>query len=181
MRQRPPDNHACDLAGNGLRNIAFYYAIRQVPELPRGEVWSTVGDNFMRLAILDWCKIFADRKGKLNWRREAPRPETFMNDLLQAIDVSQSDFEIYTTQMRRVRNKWVAHLDPEIYGADPRNKTPYLGLALQSLAYFYDRARNGATTAVLSAEIVASALWEYEKRLAWAQTEFARITRVDMS
>jgi hypothetical protein len=52
-----------------LRNIAFYRAgwYRQSKIRVSRQFWIGANGNFMDIAVLEWCKLFADAKGQHHW------------------------------------------------------------------------------------------------------------------
>jgi hypothetical protein len=49
-----------------MRNLAYYDSGRRGRSLRiKTLFWSTIGDNFYDLCVLEWCKLFADPKDSL--------------------------------------------------------------------------------------------------------------------
>ena len=78
------------LCCNFMRNLALHRAgvVDRVkdnllnPYHPQGEFWLQAHSNFFDISVLDWCKLFADRKnGKHHWRRVVENPDRFEADL----------------------------------------------------------------------------------------------------
>jgi hypothetical protein len=88
------------------------------------------------ISVLEWCKLFADRKGHHHWHRfirtEEARRE-FLRELLQALSINQSEWLQYLDEFRVYRDKFVAHLD-----TDETGKIPHLEMALQSTYFLYE-------------------------------------------
>lgn len=58
------------LCCHALINFAFYksgWKIRQ--PLARNQFWVEVNGAFLDRAILEWCKLFADKKERHHWRQ----------------------------------------------------------------------------------------------------------------
>ena len=83
--------------------------------------------------MLEWCKLFGDKRGKHNWRKVISDPEAFFQGLLENVGVTEVEFNDYTQEMCRYRDKFVAHLDSEEVMC-----IPTLTITLQSVSYLYD-------------------------------------------
>jgi hypothetical protein len=95
--------------------------------------WVNANGNFLDIAVLEWCKLFADSRGKHSWRKIISEPTAFHHTLLNELGLSGAQFEDYVNQMRAYRDKFVAHLDlKEVM------QIPQLQLATSSTAYLYD-------------------------------------------
>jgi hypothetical protein len=104
-----------------LRNLAFHRAGRDIevqnklldPRHPQAAFWREVHGNFFDISVLDWCKLFADRKGKHYWRRVVAEPDRFEADLYATLGVMADEFTALTTNIKDYRDRFVAHLDEE--------------------------------------------------------------------
>ena len=115
------------------RNAAFYRAGLAKKELrPDGPFWRTVNGNFLNIAVLEWCKLFADKKGKHCWTRLTTSAHQFKTGLLDSLEIGGNALENYCEEMREYRDRFVAHLD-----SDQIMKIPELALALDSADYLY--------------------------------------------
>lgn len=102
------------LCGYCLRNLAFHRAWHDVRHRYAGdEFWITTGNNFIDVAVLEWCKLFADHKGKFHWKKIVTDKSAFKGRLLHVIGQSEAEFAIYIDEMKTYRDKFVAHLDYE--------------------------------------------------------------------
>jgi len=100
------------------------------------EFWKRVNGNFLDIAVLEWCKLFADNRGAHCWRNILTHPDHFYADLLAHLELSSADFEDYCGGVRTYRDKFVAHLD-----ADPIAKYPRLNVAIESTKYLFTYLR----------------------------------------
>jgi hypothetical protein len=72
-----------------MRNLAFHRAgldnevKRNLlnPNHPQGGFRLQAHGNFFDISVLDWCKLFADRKGEHHWRRVVDEDDRFRADL----------------------------------------------------------------------------------------------------
>jgi hypothetical protein len=134
MLRRDRVRRALILCCHFLRNIAFYRVGWRGRECKRrDQFWVTVNGNFLDHAVLEWCKLFADKKGKLHWSKLISSPGRFEQGLLKRMRLTSAQLETYINEMRAYRDKFVAHLD-----AEPVMQIPRLRLARMSVAFLYD-------------------------------------------
>ncbi len=120
-----------------VRNAAFYSAgWRYKKIIAREDFWVSANGNFLDLAVLEWCKLFADRRGKHHWCKVVPDPNTFLPDLLNHIGVNEQEFEAQCKEIKTYRDKFVAHLDDL-----PRMQIPHLSIVIDSVVYLYSIVR----------------------------------------
>lgn len=120
-----------------LRNLALYHGGWKGAQLRVDDMfWRSVNSNFIDVAVLEWCKLFADRKGKHHWRKVVSDPDTFRTCLFAKLRVPEAKFNAYVEEMRTLRDKFIAHLDEHETMYIPR-----LRIARQSAAYLYDYLR----------------------------------------
>lgn len=117
-----------------LRNIAYYRAWFGAGKPKEGEqFWISVNSNFADIAILEWCKIFADERGKHHWTKVVTDAATFQANLLHVLGVGDAAWDEYIKQMRFMRDKFIAHLDDELVMT-----LPMLDLAKASTVHLYE-------------------------------------------
>lgn len=100
------------------RNLAYYQAGQCGPARallcashPKAVFWRQVNANFLDVGVLEWCKLFGDRKGEHDWRQVVSDPTKFEVDLLQHLGMDRATFEQEVKVIRTYRDKFVAHLD----------------------------------------------------------------------
>jgi hypothetical protein len=102
-----------------MRNLAFHRAGLEVQgklldqKQAHGAFWLEVHGNFFDKSVLDWCKLFADNRGKHHWRRVVESPDRFAMELYAALGVTVSEFDGLVEKVKRYRDRFVAHLDEE--------------------------------------------------------------------
>jgi hypothetical protein len=105
-----------------LRNLAFHRAGLDSevqsklldPKHPHATFWLEVRGNFFDTAVLEWCKLFGDRKGKHRWRLViVENPDGFETDLFTKLGVTADEFTALITRIKDYRDQFVAHLDEE--------------------------------------------------------------------
>ncbi len=119
-----------------LRNIAFYQAGwrsgKPVHTECRDQFWVTANGSFLDIAVLEWCKLFGDKKGNHYWEKVVIDKEKFRKGLLLKLAINQDDFDKYIEEMRAYRDKFIAHLDDE-----RRMQIPRLKIARKSAGYLW--------------------------------------------
>jgi len=119
-----------------LRNLAYLRAFRDAyPRVPLDwtrDFWVTQGGNCTDIAILEWCKLFADKRDKHHWSQIVTAPEAFSHWLLAQLRMDQPEFTDYVTSVRRYRDKFVAHLD-----SDNTMDIPMLDIAERAVFFYH--------------------------------------------
>jgi hypothetical protein len=133
MASRQKLRWAAILCNHAISNIACYRGGWNGKTLLRTEeFWKRANGNFLDIAVLEWCKLFAEPKGAHGWRKILSDPTAFEVALLAKLGISHSDLDDYCVEMRTYRDKFVAHLD------DNGNANyPTLDLAIGSTKFLY--------------------------------------------
>lgn len=135
---------ACLLCCHCVRNIA-YYRVGFVNEDGSGQLkqrtqfGATVNGNMLDIAVLEWCKLFADHNARHHWKRvirDAEEQQHFRSALLRDSGISLQDWKRYLDSVRVYRDKFVAHLD-EL----PVMQIPALEVALKCVLFLYTYVR----------------------------------------
>ena len=117
-----------------LRNAAYYVAFNAAPMQRRQEqFWLTLNGNFIDICLLEWCKLFGDLTAVHHWSRSVTDANAFCTRLYDAIGVNAQEFETYRRDIRRYRDKFVAHLD----GLNDI-QIPRLRIAISSVEFLYE-------------------------------------------
>jgi hypothetical protein len=117
-----------------LRNAAYYRVRNAAPEARRREqFWRTINGNFIDTCALEWCKLFGDSKAQHHWSKSVSDSEAFLAGLWTRTRLDIATFETYRLDVRKYRDKFVAHLD-ELNCID----VPSLQPGIESVSYLYD-------------------------------------------
>lgn len=107
------------LCSSFARNLAYFRAGQEKENLPllQGRVpfssfWRQVSGNAIDVAILDWCKLFADKNGE-HWTKLVKNRAGFETGLMRHLNITAGIFEEYAKELRLYRNKFAGHSDPE--------------------------------------------------------------------
>jgi hypothetical protein len=126
-----------------MRNLGFHSAGMQpevqrnllTPAHPQGAFWREAHANFFDLCVLDWCKLFADRRdGKHHWRRVVNEPDHFKEDLCKTLGVPPAKFDDLIAKVKGYRDRFVAHRDE-----DRMARLPRLELPKKAIAFLHER------------------------------------------
>jgi len=121
-----------------VRNAAYYRAGWRRNSISVSEdFWVNANGNFLDLAVLEWCKLFTDRRGKHHWRKVVPDPNVFLPGLLKEIGVDEQEFQDRCKEIKTYRDKFVAHLDDK-----PKMQIPHLSMVIDSVIYLYSIVRD---------------------------------------
>jgi hypothetical protein len=121
------------LCCHAIANMASYRGGRKGMAVAKtGDFWRRANGNFMDIATLEWCKLFADRRGFHSWRKVVSDPAAFETGLLTHLGITAADFDAYVDAVKNYRDKFVAHLDD-----DPKAKYPALDVAIDSTKFLY--------------------------------------------
>lgn len=125
------------LCCHALRNFAFYKSGWKSRQLQAtNQFWVEANGAFLDRAILEWCKLFADGKGKHHWKRVIKDPAEFESTLYKHLRLSKREFQLYIKKVLRYRDKFIAHLDEDRVMYIPRIK-----IARNAAAFLYDYLR----------------------------------------
>lgn len=122
------------------RNLAYLRAVRAsehqaLLDPARGtsaNFWILASNNCLAMAVLEWCKLFGDPKGKHYWRNIVTEPESFRTNLLVQLGIDEGAFQEEVRKMRRYRDKFLAHLDSD-YVAN----VPALDVAKEAVWFYH--------------------------------------------
>jgi hypothetical protein len=115
MNQVDRIRRACILCCSCVRNMAYHRAGEESKSSWKKEdFWRNINSNFIDVAIMDWCKLFADPKGKHFWSKVVQNKEVFLENLLNEIGITEAEFSDHINKMKYYRDKFLAHLDEEM-------------------------------------------------------------------
>ena len=133
MTRRDRLRRTAKLCLHCLRNLAFYRAAHDARQAWAGEqFWVTAHNDFLDIAVLEWCKVFGDERAMHDWRKTVTDTAAFLPSLLDHIRLTEGMFNDYIGEMRTYRDKFVAHLDQE-----NRMDIPNMAPAIKSAQFLY--------------------------------------------
>jgi hypothetical protein len=146
-----------------LRNLAFYKAGWKKGKLiTNDQFFVNANSNFLDICVLEWCKLFADERGKHHWRKAITDQDSFFPDLLNTLNLTDAEFKLYTESMKTYRDKFVAHLDLHETMHLPKFRTAKKSV---SFLYQYLLAHEEVNGCFHNIPPKASRLYEYFSRI----------------
>jgi hypothetical protein len=101
------------------------------------QYWITATSNSLDISILEWCKLFADRKDPHHWENIVSDADEFERLMYKRLRVGAAYFEAYSLAVRRYRDKFLAHLDSDFV-----MEIPKLDLAMSASCIYYAHVRD---------------------------------------
>lgn len=97
-----------------------------------GQLLITANSNFLDIAVLEWCKLFADPKGKHHWTKVVPDRTAFECAFLTDLSLGPDELEAFIKNVRQYRDRFLAHLDD-----DEKMNIPNLDIIIASVSFLY--------------------------------------------
>lgn len=89
------------------------------------------------MCVLEWCKLFGEKRNDhYSWKQIIKDP-TFKTDLLRHLELDEAAFEKKRKIFRDYRDQWVAHSDKKREGLYPA-----LDIAKKAVWFYYERIGN---------------------------------------
>ena len=102
----------------------------QTMEVEQARFWTSVSDNSIQQAVVNWCKVF----GSYNERTHYSKINTeHVKAFEKAVVERNIDFADYSKSMKNFRDKFIAHLDKK----KERKEIPFLDSAL-TICFLYE-------------------------------------------
>ena len=145
------------LANFCIANISAYRVnwktVAQKKELRvDNDFWKRANGTFFDMSVIEWCKLFADSKGKHHWTKTFNDRSKWKQDLLQHMSMKEEDFDCELLKIKSYRDRYVAHLD------EPKSMNyPLTEVMLKSTFFLYDSLKNCASTKIHLGPIYDSA------------------------
>ena len=57
-----------------------------------GQFWINAIGNFLDICVLEWCKLFGEKRGKHYWREIISDPDSFFQELLNETGLTETEF-----------------------------------------------------------------------------------------
>ncbi len=94
------------------RNLAFTRAItKNVTHKNEGDFWITLDGNCLDVAVLEWCKLFGEPKGKHSWEKIIDSKDGFRSKLKTSLGIDDEAWDRQVNELRSYRDSFIAHLD----------------------------------------------------------------------
>lgn len=119
------------------------------------DFWLGINGNCIDIAVLEWCKLFADHKDRHHWKKVISSPEEFEEGLLEALGpgMTLDGFNYFSKTVKTYRDKFVAHLDNELVANIPSLNDCWISVEFyhkylfrtETNSYFYGLPNNIAS------------------------------------
>lgn len=115
------------------RNVAHHRSLEPFKDDFEQNYWILVFNNFLDIAVLEWCKAFGSKGETTHWSNHVENPEVFRDGLLEYLAITNEDWRMYWKSIKSYRDQVVAHHET------PSRVTHYpdFGYALQACFYYY--------------------------------------------
>lgn len=102
--------------------------------------WRQVNSNAIDIAVLEWCKLFGERDRNKpgygyachGWRIIVTDARAFEEGLYTNLNITEAEFVALVEGMRKLRDKFIAHLD-----SDRTMDIPLLTKAYEAVVYYH--------------------------------------------
>ncbi len=117
-----------------VRNAACNEALSRYKDDFNQNYWILIYNNFLDIAVMEWCKIFGSNKEPTHWKTLVDDHDIFRQNLLKALNIDDAAWKSYWMGMKDYRDTQVAHhqYNPNI------THYPNLNIALESSFYYYN-------------------------------------------
>ena len=99
------------LCSHFARNLAYYRAGHARLTKSSPQFWISIDGNFIDIAVIEWCKLLGDRKGRHFWANVVGDPSRFEAAMLNHLGMKASQLSTYVEEVQKYRDKFLAHLD----------------------------------------------------------------------
>lgn len=116
-----------------IRNAACHRALSHYMDECNQNYWILIYNNFLAIAILEWCKLFGTDSEPTHWKTLVDDHNIFRQELLQTIGIDQSDWDTYWENIKNYRKEILAHhkQNPNV------THYPSLDIALESSFHYF--------------------------------------------
>lgn len=102
----------------------------QTMDTEQAHFWSSVSDNCLQQAVIDWCKVFGSYDERTHYAKIHTQ---YIKEFEKAVFDNNIDFAAYSKGMKNFRDTFIAHLDKK----KKRKPIPKLEDAL-TICYLYE-------------------------------------------
>ena len=156
-----------------ISNIACYRAGWNETPHPKtlrnnDDFWARANGNFLDAAVLNWCILFAEADGKHYWLKAFETKVHLANDLYQAMGMTESAFNDELLEVKRYRDKYLAHLD------NPPSRElfyPETEFMLKSTKHLLETLKSNEQTKAALIGVYLNADGHYNEKYEEAKTE----------
>lgn len=118
-----------------IREISYHRAMLPYTDHLRTNIWIYTFNNFINMAVLNWCHLFGNHSDDLHWLNIIEDSNAFKDELLQTIGISFEEWKLYRKTITDYRNKDVAHIEVR-----PEGTVPQMDNAIIAVCFYYSKA-----------------------------------------
>jgi hypothetical protein len=147
------------------RNVAHHRSLNSFRDDFNQTYWILISNNFLDVAILEWCKVFGSTSDATHWTSNVLDRAAFRTGLLEKLKVTKDEWIAYRERVKTYRDKVIAHYDNNSTVIDH----PDFCLALKACFYYYDMLISQLKRGSISTSYPESLDDYYEESLAQAK------------
>ena len=147
------------------RNVAHHRSFNSFRDDFNQTYWILISNNFLDVAILEWCKVFGSRSDATHWTSNVLDEAAFRAGLFEKLKINKAEWEAYRERVKAYRDKVIAHYD----SASATSDHPDFCLALKACFYYYDMLNRQLKQSSIGTGYPESLEDYYEKSLAQAR------------
>jgi len=107
-----------------VENLTYYQVLSSCAKLVEREFFETACDALVGTATLAWCNVFVDIKSHVYWSKLIENmPEELKQDFTHRVckitDLTEDQYQEYKRSIKKLRDKYVAHIDPDWQASVP--------------------------------------------------------------
>lgn len=118
-----------------VRQLSYHRAMLPHSKNLRTNIWIYTFNNFIDMAVLDWCHLFGSQSDDLHWRRIVVDAEWFKSEILKSLGLTGEEWDAYWKSIKDYRDKDVAHIEVR-----PETSVPKMDKALEAIKLYYSYA-----------------------------------------
>jgi hypothetical protein len=128
------------IIANLIRSIQMKRVLHGANAKPHLVFWQVLYGNLSDVATIEWCKLFGsddEAHQPVHWKNSIRQSEhaDFRKRLLAHLGISKREFDKYWKDVKRNRDKRVAHMD---FDQPDGDAWPVFDIALESACFYYD-------------------------------------------
>jgi hypothetical protein len=89
--------------------VAFYHSLAPFQNSFAENYWTYVFNNFLDMAVLEWCKVFGSRGEGTHWSTLVEDPDAFRTAMLGEFHLTRDEWDKYWERMKNYRDSRIAH------------------------------------------------------------------------
>jgi hypothetical protein len=117
-----------------VRNVAYYRSLDPFKDDLEQNYWIHIFNNFLDIAVLEWCKVFGSKNDATHWSNHVDDVEIFRSGMIAKLGVSEEEWSGYWESIKNYRDTVVAHHER----SSKASYYPDMHHALTACFYYYE-------------------------------------------